>query len=251
MVSIIIPTFNAQNSICRAIDSCLSQTYKDIEIIVIDDGSVDNTKMILQKYSDESRLKYIYQENQERSVARNNGLGIAMGDFIQFLDSDDVIYRDKLEKQVKFLNNNKANIMVYCGSEYKNENNKVINTSEKKYQGNIQKKLLQSNFLTINSPLIRKNNVRFSQELNMLEDWEYWILSTKDEQVGYLDEVLCAIYINKQNTNRYMLNMLKGCIVVYNRLLCNDDFNHLRFFLILQKFKMYLRVLKYSIFKYR
>lgn len=251
MVSIIIPTFNSQDSICRAIDSCVNQTYKDIEIIVIDDGSTDNTKEILQKYRDEPRLKYIYQENQERSVARNNGLSIAKGDFIQFLDSDDVIYKDKIEKQVNFLNNNQICIMVYCGSEYKNENNKVINTSEKKYQGNIQKKLIYGNFMAINSPLIRKNNVRFSKELNMLEDWEYWILSTKDELVGYLDEVLCSIYINNQNRNRYILSMLKGCIVIYNRLLENDDFAHLRVLLISQKIKMYLRILKYSIFKYR
>lgn len=249
LVSVIIPTYNSQNSVCRAIDSCLNQTYKDIEIIVIDDGSTDNTKEILQKYSDEPRLKYAYQENQERSAARNHGLNIAKGDFIQFLDSDDVIYKDKLEKQVDFLYHNQTYIMVYCGSEYKDENNKVISTLEKKYQGKIQKKLLRGNFMTIHSPLIRKNNIRFSQELNMLEDWEYWILSIKDESVGYLDEILCAVYINTQNTNKYILSMLKGCIILYNRLLDNDDFSHLRLLLVSQKIKIYLRILKYSIFK--
>lgn len=249
MVSIIIPTYNSQNSICRAIDSCLNQTYKDIEIIVIDDGSTDNTKEILQKYSDEPRLKYIYQENQERSVARNNGLNIAKGDLIQFLDSDDVIHTNKLEKQVNFLYYNQTHVMVYCGSEYKDENDKVISTLEKKYEGNIQKKLLRGNFMTIHSPLIRKNNIRFSQELNMLEDWEYWILFIKDESVGYLDEILCTVYINTQDTKKYILNMLKGCIVVYNRLLNNNDFKHYRLLFIMQKLKIYLRILKHNIFK--
>jgi len=245
MVSIIIPVYNSQNSICRAIDSCLNQTYKDIEIIVIDDGSTDHTKEVLQTYSDEPRLKYIYQENQERSVARNNGLNIAKGELIQFLDSDDMIYKDKLEKQVNFLNNNETYIMVYCTSEYRDENNKVINTSETKYQGNIQKKLLSANFITIHSPLIRKNNIRFSQELNMLEDWEYWILSIKDDPVGYLDEILCVVYINNQHTNKYILNMLKGRIIVYNKLLKNDAFKDFRLLLLFQKLKSHLIVLKH------
>lgn len=250
MVSIIIPTYNSQHSICRAIDSCLNQTYKDIEIIVIDDGSTDNTKEILLKYSGEPRLKYIYQENQERSSARNRGLNITQGELIQFLDSDDMIYEDKLEKEVNFLQNNQTYFMVYCASEYRDSDNKVINIAEPKYQGNIQKRLLSGNFITINSPLIRKNNIRFSQELNMLEDWEYWILSIRDRPVGYLDEILCAIYITNQNKNQYILNMLNGCIKVYNKLLDNDDFKHFRFYLKIQKLKTYLRIFKHNVLNY-
>lgn len=249
MVSIIIPTYNSESTICRAIDSCLKQTYKEIEIIVVDDGSTDKTKDILKRYDDEPKVKYVYQENQERSVARNNGLYMAKGELIQFLDADDMIHESKLEKQVNFLQKNEKYFMVYCGVEYKNENNKVIGTLEKKHQGYIQKKLLHGNFIAINSPLFRKNDIRFSQDINMLEDWEYWVLSTKNALIGYVDEILCTVFIAQQITREYKFRMLNGHIFLYNKFLKNDDFKHFKRLFFLHKFRIYLLLLKLNIFK--
>ena len=249
MVSIIIPAYNSQRTICRAIDSCLNQTYKDIEIIVVNDGSTDNTKDILRRYDDEPKVTCVYQENQERSVARNNGLCMAKGELIQFLDADDMIHESKLEKQVRFLQKNEEYFMVYCGVEYKNENNKVMLISKKKHQGYIQKKLLHGNFIAIHSPLIRKNDMRFSQDINMLEDWEYWVLSTKNTLVGYMDEILCTVFITKQMTRKYKFRMLNGHIFLYNKFLKNDDFKKFKTLFFLHKFKIYLLLLKLNIFK--
>ncbi len=248
MVSIIIPTYNSQSTICRAIDSCLNQTYKDIEIIVINDGSTDNTKDILKRYESEPKVKYVYQKNQERSVARNHGLHMAKGDLIQFLDADDMIHRSKLEKQVNFLQKNKEYFMVYCGVEYKDKKNKVILTSEKKHQGYIQKKLLHGNFIAIHSPLIRKNDIRFSRDINMLEDWEYWVLSSKNKLAGYMDEILCTVFITKQSTRKYKFRMLNGHIYLYNKFLKNDDFRHFKILFFLHKFRIYLLLLKLNLF---
>lgn len=110
-VSVVIPTYNRAKYICEAIDSVLAQTYKDHEIIVIDDGSTDNTKELLNKY--ETKIKYIYQENKGISAARNAGIKVAKGEYIAFLDSDDLWLSEKLKVQVKALEENKEIGLVY------------------------------------------------------------------------------------------------------------------------------------------
>lgn len=249
MVSIIIPTYNSEHVICRAVDSCLDQTYRDIEIIVIDDGSTDDTQKVLEKYAHETRFKYIYQNNQERSYARNNALKLANGEFIQFLDADDIIHPQKLEKQVAYLTKNPEYYMVYCGVEYKNNANEVVGILEKKNIGNIERMLLKSNFLAINSPLIRKNEVRFSVDLNRLEDWEYWIYATKNKLVGYIDEMLCSVYVDHQITMQYIIHMQKSEIKVYNKLLKNNDFKEYKNLLHLQKLKRFISIMKNMLIK--
>src|SRR5690349_3602213 len=103
-VSVIIPTYNRAQFIARAVDSVLEQTYKDFEIIVIDDGSSDNTQEILKAY--EGKIRYVYQQNKGISAARNRGIQEAKGEYIAFLDSDDVWKPEKLSVQVAILDVN-------------------------------------------------------------------------------------------------------------------------------------------------
>ncbi len=98
-VSVIIPTYNRAEYITQAIDSVLAQTYTDYEIIVVDDGSADNTKDVLLPYMD--RIRYIYQENAGASAARNTGIKAAKGDWVAFLDSDDEWLPGKLAVQIR------------------------------------------------------------------------------------------------------------------------------------------------------
>lgn len=101
MVSIIIPTYNYAGFLHRAVQSCINQSYKTIEIIVIDDGSTDNTKEIAESYG--SRITYIQQQNSGVSSARNRGLGCAAGDFIAFLDADDYLTENAIEVRLNTL----------------------------------------------------------------------------------------------------------------------------------------------------
>lgn len=218
LVSIIIPTYNNQNTICRAIDSCFNQTYQNIEILVIDDGSTDNTKEILKKYKNDLRFNYYYQENQERSTARNHGLDLAKGEYIQFLDSDDEIYPTKIEKQVSFLNTHPEYFLVYCGVEYKDDLEQIIHTLEPKIDGPIDDEILKRNFFVVHSPIFRKTNVRFDINMNRLEDWQFWIYIVKKKKVAYIDEILCDIFIEKQVSKKYVINMIKGEISLYTKL---------------------------------
>ena len=100
-VSVIIPVFNASKYICQAVDSVLTQTYKDFEIIVVDDGSTDHTAEALKKYGD--RIKYLHQDNAGPTVARNNGINKTSGEYIAFLDADDLWYPENLKQKVSFL----------------------------------------------------------------------------------------------------------------------------------------------------
>ncbi|MBW6504120.1 glycosyltransferase family 2 protein [bacterium] len=132
LVSILIPAFNADKYIYSTIQSVLSQTWQKKEIIVVDDGSTDNTYNIARRF-ESNIMKVVRQENSGASSARNNALRIAQGDYIQWIDSDDILFYDKISKQMdvaKAMNNNKILYSSSFGSFYYRTNNaKFISTS--------------------------------------------------------------------------------------------------------------------------
>jgi len=131
-VSVIIPTYNYGQYIDKSIDSVLSQTYTDFEIIVIDDGSTDNTRTIVEtKYRD--KVKYIYQENRGAPAARNQGLREAKGDFIVFLDADDWFAPENLEYKVNILENNVDVGWVYSDWHYVNEKGNIVDKGSDRF----------------------------------------------------------------------------------------------------------------------
>jgi glycosyltransferase involved in cell wall biosynthesis len=100
MVSVVIPVYNGEKYICESVDSVLSQTYDNVEIIVVDDGSTDKTRNFLEKYIAKEQIIYIYQDNGGRSKARNTGIKNANGEYIAFLDADDVFLPASIEKKI-------------------------------------------------------------------------------------------------------------------------------------------------------
>mgnify|MGYP006310098299 FL=1 len=116
LVSVITPSFNAAKVLPHAINSVLSQSYQNFEIIVVYDGSTDNTKEVVEKYINNSnpcRIRYIYQENAGVSNARNTGMKKAKGQYIAFLDSDDIFLEESLAERVHFLSQNQAIALVF------------------------------------------------------------------------------------------------------------------------------------------
>ncbi len=114
LVTCIIPAFNREKYIAEAIDSVLDQTYGNIEIIVIDDGSTDNTSEIVKSFN--SKVKYFYQPNSGASAARNSGILKAAGDFISFLDSDDLWEKNKISLQMECFKNNPGIDICLCNT---------------------------------------------------------------------------------------------------------------------------------------
>ena len=127
LVSVIIPTYNRAQYICEAVDSVLAQTYRNIEVIVVDDGSTDNTEEILRQY--DSKIKYVFQNNAGPSAARNNGIKQARGDLLAFLDSDDIWLPEKLERQVQLMKQSRNTGLVSCGSYIINASGEITASS--------------------------------------------------------------------------------------------------------------------------
>ena len=112
-VSVLIPLYNSEKYIAETIESCLNQTYKNIEIIIVDDGSTDNSYAIAKKYESEN-VKVTQQENKGACVARNHAFNLSKGDYIQYLDSDDILSSEKIEHQLKFFEKYGDEIIVSC-----------------------------------------------------------------------------------------------------------------------------------------
>ncbi len=112
LVSVIIPTYNRARTIERAVNSVLAQTWKEVEVIVVDDGSTDQTSEVLKVYGD--KIRVIHQQNGGASAARNTGIKAATGEIISFLDSDDEWLPSKTERQVKLLQRTESSGVVCC-----------------------------------------------------------------------------------------------------------------------------------------
>jgi glycosyltransferase involved in cell wall biosynthesis len=125
-VSVIIPTYNRAHLIGRAIQSVLKQTYQDFEVIVVDDGSIDNTEEVVKKIQENRVYYYKHDKNKGGSAARNTGISLAKGEYIAFQDSDDEWLPEKLEKQIGVFNNQTKNVgVVYTGFYRIEGNNKT------------------------------------------------------------------------------------------------------------------------------
>jgi len=127
-VSVIIPAYNCAEYIAETIESVLNQTYHDYEIIVVDDGSTDATREVVEGYGD--RLQYIYQQNQGAAAARNHGIRLARGELIAFLDGDDLFLPDKLAVQVAYFDTNPSVGMVKTGWQMIDQHGKFVSNVE-------------------------------------------------------------------------------------------------------------------------
>lgn len=185
LYSIILPTFNRRALITRAIDSVILQSYSRWELIIIDDGSSDDTKSIVQSYLNDDRIKYIYQKNQERSVARNNGIKIANGKYICFLDSDDKYHSSHIEEFEKLIIKHNSQQGLYISGvsfeKYDNTNQKYVETEN------------GLDFVIINSigtprtcisREILKNH-KFNPNIRIGEDKELWVRIAKKHPIFY------------------------------------------------------------------
>jgi len=178
--SIVIPTYNRGKYISATINSVLSQTFKDFEIIVVDDGSTDDTHKELEQFG--AKIKIINQPNSERAVSRNNGVKNSSGEYIAFLDSDDLWAENKLEKQVEALDNKKNTILVYGQSHRINDKGERIKTARRQmkgYNGTVFESLLMRNFVVSATPMIRREyfdkTSGFQTKYIPYEDWEFWL----------------------------------------------------------------------------
>jgi len=206
LVSVIIPTYNMDRYVLEAVDSALSQTYKPLEIIVVDDGSADTTYSRLTPYIEQGNISYVFQENKGLATTRNTGIREAHGEYIAFLDADDLFLPRKIEQQVAFLETHPHCDISYCDlwHFFDGAPDRLFHHEYQFYEGNaILKKLLNKNFINPLSVVLRKQTIEhcglFNEAYLRSEDWELWIrFAEKGMKFCFLKEKL-AKYRMRRN----------------------------------------------------
>lgn len=213
LVSIIIPVYNGELFILKAIKSCLNQTYKNIEIIVVDDGSTDNTRNLLNLFIENKQIIYIYQDNKDRSAARNTGIKVASGNYIQFLDADDWLDSNKISLQIDFFKNN-PNIDATYGITYyhKMYEDKPYLKLYYDCKDAFNLRIWMTNIIPINSILFKfDKNLYFDESMRYLEDWKYIIdFYLKSNRIVPYYLAICHVLHHENNTSNSLLNMKKA-----------------------------------------
>lgn len=209
-VSVVIPVYNSEGFIIEAIDSMREQSFKDHEIIVIDDGSTDGTANIVKRYY--KKVKYIYQQNRGIASARNRGIKEAKGKYIAFLDADDVSERNRLEIQVNALKRNKDAGLVYSSLSFINEKGDEISDIHRSEQYDSETflgKMFARNITVSASAVMAKKSLidkleGFDENIPLSEDYDLWLRMAKISSVVYIDVPLVRYrrHPNNMSMNR-------------------------------------------------
>ncbi|MFT5660615.1 MAG: glycosyltransferase involved in cell wall biosynthesis [Sulfurimonas sp.] len=200
-ISVVIPTYNRYEFLKRALESVFSQTYLPKEVIIVDDGSTDNTSDIQKNFPN---IIYIYQKNRGVSSARNVGIKNAKFEWITFLDSDDTWDERKLEKQRVFHQDNPSVLMSYTDEKWiRNDVEVKIPKKFKKHGGAIFDKCLSHCIIAPSASILHHSLFErkglFDESLEVCEDYDLWLRIAFDNEIGLIDEKLITKYAGHEN----------------------------------------------------
>jgi len=227
-VSVVIPTYNYEIYIAEAVESVLAQTYQDFELIVVDDGSTDNTHSVLEPYLD--RITYLYQENQGRSLARNRGIQVAQGEYIAFLDADDWFLPHKLELQTHFLDEHPEAGMVAGGWVETDEQGKTLRRGEpwhwKPHLGLAE--CVMGVPVTPSTVQVRRCWLDavglFDESLDWNEDQDLYLRLVADGcRFVWLPEIVSCHRVRKNHMSQYMSHMREDTLAVLDKFYARPD----------------------------
>ncbi|MEK7480994.1 MAG: glycosyltransferase [Patescibacteria group bacterium] len=222
LVSVIVPTYNRAHTLARAIASVLAQSFNDFELIVVDDGSTDNTKEIMARFHD-ARIQYVKIVHQGAAAARNKGIEMAQGDFVAFQDSDDEWLPEKLAAQVDMMRQSPPSVgVVYTGF------TKITKSgAHKEYppaslmrkEGALLVELLLDNFITTQAALVRISCLRavggFDERLYGMQDWELWIRIAKQWEFAYVPRKLVITHYSPFSISTDRKGRLKAKEIIF------------------------------------
>lgn len=229
LVSVIIPSYNYGWLLPETLDSLLAQTYPHWEALIIDDGSTDATRSIMEDYQRrDNRFHYEYQVNKGMSAARNRGLTLARGEYIQFLDADDLLAPRKFEVQVTVLDAHPETDLIYGSMRYFQHGAPHVfsrsgDMQDKPWMAEVQGQgeemvnvLVEKSIMVINAPLVRSSLIErvglFSEHLRSVEDWEFWIRCALAEarfQYDSTPDAWAIVRVHATSTSQNLLRMHK------------------------------------------
>ncbi|GAX92001.1 glycosyltransferase family 2 protein [Effusibacillus lacus] len=225
-VSVIIPTYNRGSFVIHAIESVLAQTFKDYEIIVVDDGSADNTRELVKKYGD--KVRYIHQKNQGPSAARNTGIRHAKGKYIAFCDSDDRFLPDKLQKQMDYIKRHPDCRFLYTwyyNVDAEGRRTKLRKPTKCKGREHLQYCLFTRRFtIRTSTVLIHKKCFQkvgmFNEKYLYSQDWDMWLRLASRYRGDCLQEPLSEYLLHGNNRSSlsvktYHPEIIKSTLKLY------------------------------------
>ena len=221
LVSVIIPNYNHARFVGDAIQSVLDQTYKNFEIIVVDDGSTDNSREVISQFGD--KVQCIYQKNAGLSAARNTGIKASKGTLIGVLDADDMYEPEFLKTLVGVLRANPDADGVYCGYQFVDETNNLLPQIENRpvSSDELYTALLDGNFFVPESIFLRRHVYDavdlFDEALWACEDWDVWLRATKKFKIFHSHEILTRHRILAGSMSTDSLRMLTARLTVLSK----------------------------------
>ena len=210
LVSIIIPAYNKAALTVKTVESALNQSYHNIEVIVVDDGSSDNTSEHLNRFKD--KIKYIYKKNAGACSARNLGLRFAKGEFVGFLDCDDLYDPKKIEACIGYLEKYPKYGFVHTAVDFIDDKGNIVghlSHPKSRYQGWSANRLILGNYICNSTVIIKRSCLDksgyFDETIFTPADWDLWMRLAEVTPVGYIDEALTQYRVS----DNYILDRLE------------------------------------------
>lgn len=222
LISVIIPTYNRSFLLKRALKSVLEQTYQNLEIIIVDDASKDDTENVVSGLGS-SKIRYFKHDvNKGAQAARNTGIKNAKGSFIAFLDSDNEWYPQKLEKQIEAFRVSSEKVGVVYS--FHDEINTIINTRKEmiyKQSGDVYKDLLTYSLIDYITPLVKSDCFKkiglLDEKVPAFHEWDTFIRLARNYHFGLVPETLAAYYIHKDSISGNFKRDVKGYFYVMSK----------------------------------
>ena len=195
LVSVVIATYNMAGYLPLAVKSVLDQVYRNIEVIIIDDGSTDGTGEAIRLFLDDPRVRYMFQENKGQAAAKNYGVRESRGEYIAFLDADDMWMPEKLEMQLPLFSKSNAVGVVYARGLYIDEKGVECGiVNQELFRGRVSGRLLIDNFVCFGTSVARKECFarlgEFNEEIRMGIDYDLWLRFSTQYEFDYVDRPL-------------------------------------------------------------
>lgn len=256
MVSIIVTTHNYGHFLAETINSVRGQTFSDWECIVVDRGSTDNTRDIMNDFTaKDGRFKYLFRGDKGVSAARNSGIEISRGEYIQFLDGDDLLQKNKIDEQLKIFSSHPEVDIVYGDVRFFDDGNSGVLRNSKtgnkpddwlphlSGSGDVIMDVLKSyNFLVTHSPLVRRSVIErcgvFDERMEALEDWDFWLRCAGKGcyfMFHHAADAMVLVRVHSKSLSRRSDLMLKGnFIMLENEILLQEIKIRYKLFFILK-----------------
>lgn len=209
LVSVVIPTYNSAHYVTAAVDSVLQQSFTDFEVLVIDDGSTDDTRAVLSRYG--APVRYHVQPNGGVSVARNRGIAESTGRYVAFLDADDTWYPQKLERQLDAMTRSPGFGLCYTGFRFVDDSMRPLRDFHpRQFENALEGMLFEGNIVSsVCTVLVERALFEdvggFDPELSQCADWDMWVRVARRTQFLALDELLVTYRQHASNMSRSAL----------------------------------------------